>query len=60
MDMPRDGAMLLSVVNMKLRDGAPSPEELCEELGWDGEELYERLAAFGCAYDKEQNRFCRI
>lgn len=58
MEMPTDGAMLLSLVNMKLRDGAPSPEELCCELGWDVSELYKRLGALGCVYDGEKNRFC--
>ena len=42
MDMPNDAAMLLSLVNMKLRDGCPSPEELCCEQDWDCEELYRR------------------
>ena len=59
MEMPKDSAMLLSLVNMKLRDGAPSPEELCEECGWDCAELYRRLASIGCLYDEEKNRFCR-
>ncbi|HIQ66794.1 MAG TPA: DUF4250 domain-containing protein [Candidatus Coproplasma stercoravium] len=55
--MPNDAAMLLSLVNMKLRDGSPSPEELCEECGWDCAELYRRLASIGCIYDEEKNRF---
>lgn len=57
LDMPNDAAMLLSLVNMKLRDGSPSPEELCEECGWDCAELYRRLASIGCIYDEEKNRF---
>ncbi len=55
--MPNDAAMLLSLVNMKLRDGSPSPEELCGECGWDCAELYRRLASIGCIYDEEKNRF---
>ena len=57
MQMPQDGAILLSMVNMKLRDGVSSPEELCEQLGWDVSELYKRLGALGCTYDEEKNRF---
>ena len=57
LDMPNDAAMLLSLVNMKLRDGSPSPEELCGECGWDCAELYRRLASIGCIYDEEKNRF---
>ena len=57
MDMPQDAAMLLSVVNTKLRDGASSPEELCFELGWDCAELYARLGSAGFGYDEERNTF---
>ena len=57
MDMPQDAVMLLSVVNMKLRDGASSPEELCAELGWDCAVLYSRLGAAGFVYDEERNSF---
>lgn len=57
MDMPQDAAMLLSVVNTKLRDGSPSPEELCSELGWDCAQLYARLGAAGFFYDKNSNSF---
>ncbi len=57
MDMPNDAAMLLSLVNMKLRDGCPSPEELCYEQDWDYEELYRRMGAAGYVYNEEKNRF---
>ncbi len=50
--------MLLSYVNMKLRDGAASPDELCEELGWERAELDARLAALGVCYDAAGNRYC--
>ena len=57
MEMMRDAAMLLSFVNMKLRDAYASPEELCEDLGWDLGELEARLASAGAAYDASANRF---
>ena len=56
MQIPKDGAMLLSFLNTKLRDGCASLEELCEELETDRAALEERLAAAGAEYDAAQNR----
>ena len=55
--LPTDAAMLLSVVNMKLRDKYASFEELCDDLEEDPETIEARLAAFGYGYDAEENRF---
>ncbi|MBD5235731.1 MAG: DUF4250 domain-containing protein [Barnesiella sp.] len=56
-DIPRDPAMLLSFVNMKLRDFYPSLEALCDDLDVDADDLKERLAAIDYHYDAEQNKF---
>ena len=37
--MPSDAYMLLSLANTKLRDYYCSPQDMCEDLGWDEEEL---------------------
>lgn len=55
--LPKDAMTLLSVVNMKLRDEYGSLEELCEDLELDRDELEEKLAAVGYAYDPAQRRF---
>lgn len=55
--IPRDPAMLLSFVNMKLRDFYGSLEALCEELDIDGQELTEKLASIDYHYDEEKNQF---
>ena len=55
--LPRDPAMLLSVVNTKLRDEYDSLDELCAAEDADAEELTRLLAALGCAYDAAQNQF---
>lgn len=55
--LPRDPMMLLSVVNQKLRDSYPSLDELCEDLEAERQELEEKLAAAGFAYDAEHNCF---
>ncbi len=57
MKLPEEIAMLVSFVNMKLRDGYDSPESLCEDLSVSCEELKERLLAAGYVYREEQNAF---
>ena len=57
MELPKDAAMLLSVVNMKLRDFYPSLAAFCEEAGISEEELKGKLAAIDYAYDAESNQF---
>ena len=55
--LPRDPAMLLSVVNTKLRDEYESLGELCAAEDVEAEELARTLAALGCVYDAAQNQF---
>lgn len=55
--LPKDPNMLLSVVNMKLRDFYGSLDALCEEMDADRKELTEKLAAAGYHYDTERNQF---
>lgn len=55
--IPNDPIMLLSVVNMKLRDSYPSLEALCEDMQISPEELESRLRAVGYEYSKETNQF---
>lgn len=57
MELPNDPAMLVSYINMKLRDEYPSLDELCDSLDIDKEELISRLADASFEYVKEQNRF---
>lgn len=57
MPLPKDPYILLSYVNMKLRDRYPSLDEFCEEEGEDRETLIAALAAVGFAYDPETNSF---
>ena len=55
--LPKDPMLLLSVVNMKLRDEYGSLEELCEDLELDKNELEEKFSALGFVYDETQKRF---
>ena len=53
----KDPYMLLSVVNMKLRDEAPSLEELCKTYDKDQNELIAQLEVIGYVYDQTHNQF---
>lgn len=55
--IPKDPAMLLSYVNMKLRDQKIDLEELCGELMISKEELTETLSGIDYHYNREQNQF---
>lgn len=56
-EYPKDPAMLMSWVNMKLRDFYGSLDELCEELEIDRKELEKRLNGAGFEYNQELNKF---
>lgn len=57
MNLPSDPMMLMSAVNMKLRDEYDSLDALCEDLGVEREELCRRLAEAGFEYSEEHKRF---
>ena len=56
-NLPQDPYMLLSVVNMKLRDQYSDLDDLCLSLDVDKDELCARLRAAGLEYDAANNRF---
>mgnify|MGYP001153392442 CR=1 FL=1 len=55
--IPKDPVMLLSYINLKLRDYYGSLEALCEDLDVDGEEIAGKLAAIDYYYSEEKNQF---
>lgn len=55
--LPEDPYMLLSVVNMKLRDSYPSLDALCEDLEIDRKELEAKLKSVGFVYDSKNKKF---
>lgn len=56
-ELPQDPAMLLSFINMKLRDSYDSLDALCDDLHIDREELTARMASAGFEYSAENKRF---
>ena len=55
--LPNDPAILLSVVNTKLRDQYSSLAALCDDLDVSEDEIKNKLAGIGYNYDAAQNRF---
>lgn len=55
--LPKDPVMLLSVINLKLRDFYSSLDALCEDMDVSKEEICEKLSSIGYSYDEEGNCF---
>ena len=56
-NLPNDPILLLSVVNMKLRDFYKDLDKLCQDLNINQEELIEKLADIDYEYDVNTNQF---
>ena len=57
MALPNDPIMLLSMVNLKLRDFYPTLDALCDDLDEDKAALCAKLSAAGYEYDPRSNQF---
>lgn len=56
--LPNDPAMLLSFINMKLRDQYPDGlDSLCDDMNIDKDALVRELSYAGFSYSPEHNRF---
>ena len=57
MAIPNDPMMLLSFVNMKLRDFYSSLDDLCADLNVDKDLVISKLSDIDYEYDKDLNKF---
>lgn len=55
--IPSDPIMLLSFINMKLRDDYKSLDDLCESLDIDKDKITEKLLSVGYRYNAANNQF---
>jgi hypothetical protein len=55
--VPKDPVMLLSFVNLKLRDYYSSLADMCEDMDIDRKMIVEKLASIDYHYDEEKNQF---
>jgi hypothetical protein len=57
MELPQDSFMLLSVINMKLRDNYSSLDSLCDDMNVDKADITSRLEQIGYSYNEKLNSF---
>lgn len=55
--LPKDPVMMLSAVNMKLRDFYPNLDALCEDLGIEKKRVCSALHSIDYEYDSDRNQF---
>ena len=55
--IPSDPAMLLSYVNLKLRDFYTSLDALCDDMDISEAEIVQKLASIDYHYNEEKNQF---
>ena len=55
--IPKDPVMLLSFLNLKLRDYYGTLGALCDDLDIDRAEIEDKLSKIDYHYDKEKNQF---
>lgn len=55
--LPKDPYMLLSMINMKLRDFYGSLDALCDDMDEDKQQILASMAKVGYQYDAERNAF---
>ncbi len=55
--IPNDPVMLLSYVNLKLRDYYKNLDDLCENEDIDRQALLDKLSGIGYVYKEENNQF---
>ena len=59
MALPKDPYMLLSIINMKLRDFYSSLDALCDDMDEDKQEIIAALEKVGYHYNAERNAFMK-
>ena len=57
MALPKDPFILLSMINMKLRDSYSSLDALCDDMDEDKDGIISTLSAAGFEYDENTNSF---
>lgn len=57
MSVPKDPVILLSFLNLKLRDFYSSLDDLCKDLGLEEQEVVSKLKTIDYEYDVATNQF---
>jgi len=56
-NIPNDPVMLLSFINLKLRDNFSSLEALCDDFDIDASDITNKLKTIDYEYDESLNQF---
>lgn len=56
-NLPKDPVILVSFINMQLRDNYKSLEAFCANYAVEKEEILEKLADYDYQYDAVKNQF---
>lgn len=57
MQLPNDPIMLMSVINMNLRDKYSNLDELCDDMNIDKNQIIEKMKNAGFEYDEGNKKF---
>lgn len=57
MNVPNDPAILVSVMNTKLRNFYSSLDELCDDMQADKDDIIRKCKIIGYEYSEERNQF---
>ena len=57
--LPKDPNILVSMINMKLRDFYPTLDALCDDLDESRAQIENTLCAAGWVYSAEKNAFVK-
>lgn len=57
MQIPEDPVMLLSFVNLKLRDFYSDIDVMCSDMNVSKAEIEKKLQGIGYTYDRNRNQF---
>lgn len=55
--IPKDPVMLLSFINLKLRDFYANLDALCDDMEIERTEIEDKLSSIDYHYDEEKNQF---
>ena len=57
MQLPNDPIMLMSVINLKLRDFYSNLDDMCDNMELERRTIEDKLSLIGYKYSEERNQF---
>ena len=57
MQLPNDPIMLMSVINLKLRDFYSNLDDMCDDMEFERKTIEDKLSLIGYKYSEERNQF---